>query len=339
MKPTDEPGLDAAAQAPDDDAPRLVLQDALLERKDPRGELIALQFKQRRLEDTAEDRARVAKLLTTHGETWLGALAPFVVPASTRFDRGYLARATLTPAAFTEAQRAKWLGEPTLPLLRELKVPEGVSPQDLAATLRAPALARLGVVTCEERRLVEWLARAPTPWTFGGVGLGGTVKQVMDVLDRALAAPAFARLDAVVLELQRFGRSAALELSKRLAKSGFVARLTRLEVRADSDGDVVGYAGAVLAPQTLALTLESGSLQLHARRGAKLDVDLVSAYGPEPLFKAIGALSGTLGTLRVQQRDRVEPGEVELDALRGHLRRLRPARIVLPVGWGIPDEG
>ncbi len=45
--------LAAAALAPDDDAPRLVLQDALLERKDPRGELLALQFKQARLADSA----------------------------------------------------------------------------------------------------------------------------------------------------------------------------------------------------------------------------------------------------------------------------------------------
>jgi uncharacterized protein (TIGR02996 family) len=338
MNATDELDLTAAAQAPDDDAARLVLQDALLERKDPRGEFLALQFKQLRLEDTAEDRARLAKLLTLHRTTWLGALAPFVLADSTRFERGFLARAALAPGAFADGARTKWLGEPTLPLLRELWVPAGVTPQDLAATLRAPAFARLGVVTCEELRLVEGLSRAGTPWTVGGVGLVGTVKQVMDVLDRALAAPAFASLGTVVLELRRFGRSAALELSKRLATAAFVTRLKRLEVRADVDGDVVGYACAVLGPLTPALTLEAGSLALHARRGARLDVDLVGAHGPEPLLKAIGALSA-VGTLRVQQRDRLEPGEVQLDVLRGHLRRLRPVRTSLPVGWGIPDEG
>ncbi|MBL8919103.1 MAG: TIGR02996 domain-containing protein [Myxococcaceae bacterium] len=332
----------AAAQQPDDDAPRLVLQDALLERRDPRGEFIALQFKALRLEDTADDRVRLAQLEKAHRTRWLGRLAPFVDEASVRFDRGFLARVALKPQAFSSEGRARWRDEPTLPLLRELRVPAGVPATALAEALREPALAQLAVVTCEDRRLLEALARTAAPWTFRGVGVVGTVRQVMELLDRVLPAPAFTQLDGLVLELERFGRSAALELSKRLARSPFRPRCARLDVRVDVDGEVLGYASSVVAAAWpgATLTLESQSLTLRARRteGNRLDVDLVGSHAPEPMMKAIGAMFGALGVLRVHQRGRSEPATLELDWLRSHLRRLRAARVSLPAAWGMPDD-
>jgi len=70
---------------PDDDAPRLVLADALMERGDPRGELIAIQCA-RSEEDDAVD--RVAALLDAHGDRWTAGLGPKTL--SFGFHRGFV---------------------------------------------------------------------------------------------------------------------------------------------------------------------------------------------------------------------------------------------------------
>jgi uncharacterized protein (TIGR02996 family) len=79
--------LAAIYAAPADDGPRLVYADALLERGDPRGELIALQC---RGELDREQRKREKELLEAHGKAWLGDLAPIVM-GGYRFERGFLA--------------------------------------------------------------------------------------------------------------------------------------------------------------------------------------------------------------------------------------------------------
>jgi uncharacterized protein (TIGR02996 family) len=85
--------LQGVYEAPDDDARRLVLADALLERDDPRGELISVQI---RLHHDPSDRAlgrRAEELICAHGRAWLGELAPAL--ADFRFERGFLAACTI----------------------------------------------------------------------------------------------------------------------------------------------------------------------------------------------------------------------------------------------------
>jgi len=79
--------LQAIHENPDDDAPRLVYADALLERGDPRGELINLQLTTG--DEDREARRRASELLQAHGKHWLGSLAP-VVRAGYVFARGFL---------------------------------------------------------------------------------------------------------------------------------------------------------------------------------------------------------------------------------------------------------
>ncbi|HEU0029458.1 MAG TPA: TIGR02996 domain-containing protein [Kofleriaceae bacterium] len=89
----------AVAEQPDALAPRLVLADALQERGDPRGELIAVQCQPRiALErDPAADRSalfgeagsRARPILDGHRERWLGELATVISPAS-MFREGLL---------------------------------------------------------------------------------------------------------------------------------------------------------------------------------------------------------------------------------------------------------
>ena len=65
---------------PDDDAPRSVYADALIEAADPRGELIAFQLRQNR-------DPRVQTLLDRYSASWLGPLAPIVM--ASEWKRGF----------------------------------------------------------------------------------------------------------------------------------------------------------------------------------------------------------------------------------------------------------
>ena len=84
--------LYAAVHAdPSDDGPRQVLADALLERGDPRGELIALQLARARGEPTVA--ARETALLREHASEWAGELAR---AGTVVFERGFPARLVTT---------------------------------------------------------------------------------------------------------------------------------------------------------------------------------------------------------------------------------------------------
>ncbi len=74
-----------AARAPDDDARRMVLADALIECGDDRGELIALQCSP---EPEAQVRAR--RLLFQNWERWLGDLVLMLKLTRTEFRRGFI---------------------------------------------------------------------------------------------------------------------------------------------------------------------------------------------------------------------------------------------------------
>jgi uncharacterized protein (TIGR02996 family) len=82
---------------PEDDSPRHVLGDYLLDHGDPRGELIQLQLARSR---DGFATSRELELLELHAERWLGPLAKavrFGESCRTRFERGFLAEADLVP--------------------------------------------------------------------------------------------------------------------------------------------------------------------------------------------------------------------------------------------------
>jgi uncharacterized protein (TIGR02996 family) len=149
---------------PDDNAPRLVLADLLLERGDPRGELIAMQLA--RGEKPASKRER--ELLAKHGKEWLGILAPVLGWRRTRteFRRGFLAVADIIksvdrklmslydhPAwATIEELRGSWEGsllvEAPFPVLRVIDGP--LHPKLVARiATRAEPLARVREIVVE----------------------------------------------------------------------------------------------------------------------------------------------------------------------------------------------
>lgn len=121
---TDLEALLAAIYAsPDDDAPRLVYADALLERGDPRGEFIVRQCRG----DAAND------LIEEHGDGWLDELAPLLVHST--FERGFLTKATLHDVRFRDAAKGA-VGHPLLRTVRELHGPAAVAVHPVMTSLR-----------------------------------------------------------------------------------------------------------------------------------------------------------------------------------------------------------
>lgn len=72
----------------DDDAARLVYADVLLERGDPRGELIILQCARARTGARATSRER--ELLGTYARAWLGPLDKVIMKRGLVYERGFL---------------------------------------------------------------------------------------------------------------------------------------------------------------------------------------------------------------------------------------------------------
>jgi uncharacterized protein (TIGR02996 family) len=83
---TEDDLLAAIYEHPDDDAPRLVYADWLLEREDPRGEFIALQLQ-------GSTDKRVQQLFAKHKKALLGPLAP-MLGGDLELRRGFVVTAT-----------------------------------------------------------------------------------------------------------------------------------------------------------------------------------------------------------------------------------------------------
>jgi uncharacterized protein (TIGR02996 family) len=103
---TAEEFLRAIIERPDDDGVRLVFADWLLEREDPRGELIALQYAKRARALGASEARREGALLKTYQRTWLGELANYTRREGRVFERGFLARCTTRFRSARDHERA-----------------------------------------------------------------------------------------------------------------------------------------------------------------------------------------------------------------------------------------
>lgn len=146
----------AVYENPDDDRPRAVLADSLLERSDPRGEFIALQ-----LAPSSDPKVlkRAATLLKKHARRWLGPLAAVVAAKSAVFERGFpvecVARATRREQAEIEFGLREWA---TVERLTFAMLPS----MDPAIAVLTPAmkhvrsLAGVPVDALDRLALLEW---------------------------------------------------------------------------------------------------------------------------------------------------------------------------------------
>ena len=131
-RPADEM-LRQIFEAPNDDAPRQVYADYLLEQGDPRGELIALQTSGRVL-------VREGELVARHAATWLAPLRPIAWTEGTHFERGFPIAITLNDPRNQDALR-RVVGHPLWRTVRRLELGPGFAlPTEL---LQHPVLASL----------------------------------------------------------------------------------------------------------------------------------------------------------------------------------------------------
>ena len=100
----ERPLLEAIVAAPDDDAPRQVYADWLMEKGDPRGELIALSCTLARGEANDEVIERERALLAQHHAAWTAPLRAIASSAGFAFRRGFVEHVqAYDPRTFTAA--------------------------------------------------------------------------------------------------------------------------------------------------------------------------------------------------------------------------------------------
>jgi uncharacterized protein (TIGR02996 family) len=153
------PLLAAVFAAPDDDAPRLVLADALQEQGDVRGEFIHLQILIARGEATKEQRAREETLRQDRA-----SLTVWAHPLSNAgechhgFERGFPAKVRL----YTKPAAPRVLEDPAWATVTELSGVDGLSKKVGLQLLTQPALRSVRSLW------VPWkiLSELPRPWPY-----------------------------------------------------------------------------------------------------------------------------------------------------------------------------
>lgn len=118
----------AIREAPADDGPRQVLADALLERDDPRGKLLALQLQSHRRQAPLE----LARLVRKHWPEWLGEdTGMLLLRRRCVFERGMLATIVVGPGSVPAWRYDAALGHRELVAVRTVR-PNKTRPEDYA---------------------------------------------------------------------------------------------------------------------------------------------------------------------------------------------------------------
>jgi uncharacterized protein (TIGR02996 family) len=295
---TGEAMLARIYERPDDDQLRLVYADWLLERGDPRGELIALQFRRARADVLSTDeQRREGELLRRHRREWLGAIAPVVESRSVRFERGFVDACLFTGWNRYWVEEA--LPSPAWSTLRELTA---IGEPWASRLLAQPSLRSLRVLTTRHETLhalaerevvlpVERLKLVSEP-------MGAQAEQV---LARYAGLPS-------LRELELHGMIAAV---RWVIQSELMKRLERLTI-ASAYGSLLEWVRAarrLALPSTLRevhyretwqLSLVRGDAnerwQLHARDMQPLDLRAALLEIPEGAISAVVAEMATTPT-------------------------------------------
>lgn len=250
------------AREPDNDAPRQVLADRLVEHGDPRGEFIALQLAEANGDERPASKHRLRQLLSRHAREWL----PPGVGSEFTFRRGFLDAAIVVGE--TDPEHREW------DLVRELGAEWGVAALLPAEVRRLEALeelfglddARLGRVLSHGHPRLKAL-----DWTVPSERFGlGFVREVGSLLE---AVPALSHLGVGVDEPVPF-RDVDEPLVLELVRA-FGRRLTSLMLPARS-GRLRALQHA-LREQGAALRLAL-LFERSARGGVHLEVDAAELH-------------------------------------------------------------
>jgi uncharacterized protein (TIGR02996 family) len=187
----DEAPLAARARAllakvyehPADEGARHVLADALVEAGDPRGEAIALGFR-----DDPGSRQRVRELADEHGLAWLGRLTRAIPAERAVIAGGFVKRATMAATDESTAGFEEWATVETLRFAPESAVFCSETMRGLRDVegLHAPAL----------ERMVEEVRR---PWAIESMAVRINHPSEVAPIDRA-SFPSLRRLRLIVSE-------------------------------------------------------------------------------------------------------------------------------------------
>ena len=142
---------------PDDDGPREVLADALLEREDPRGDFIHLQLRDARGELDEGARTRMAQLLRKHEKEWIGDLAR--VTKNRVYRRGFVDEAQLLQGA--AADQATWKRVAVAPVIATIRTlhKESASEELYKTFVLGPAMPLLRDIDVPSAAMLRAIAR------------------------------------------------------------------------------------------------------------------------------------------------------------------------------------
>lgn len=241
---TGEALLAAVMANPDDDGPRLVYADWLLERGDVRGEFIVLQVQAARLApgpERSDLEARAQVLLDKHQREWVrpfmgdqrtmeafGRKYTSASPTKWTFERGFVHTATVSAQSFPDVAAGLFAREPVVRV--------HLTNRGLDDVLRAPGLERLRELDLANFRLRDGSAALFASRRFtslreldltkAGVGVKGAAAMAKA---RAGAFPALERLQLAINGLS----DAALE---HLAKAPILATVRHLDLAQNNFG-------------------------------------------------------------------------------------------------------
>jgi uncharacterized protein (TIGR02996 family) len=322
---------------PDDDDPREVYADALLEAGDPRGELMSLQLRAERGDTTADSIRRARSLLRANSETWLGDLA-FVLK-SVVFERGMIAEAELVQNA--AAEPAVWeraVHSPELATVHTLRKGRGNEPH-YSSFVFSPAMRGLREVTMLSRSMIERACRASEPWPFTHLVLEKPLTpKLMAELAATEALPALERL---TLTFNADQVEDTVRLLEPFARSRELAEITLIWPPWDRPHALLaGWFGSAarLAPVTLGLANHTYRLRaVPGASGLVVDVEVKAPYGIAEMLFAMPAIErlvlrphgrpGTRVTLGAEQELVTDP------YFRTMLAELAPLHPEVPPDW------
>jgi uncharacterized protein (TIGR02996 family) len=162
-KPAADDPLAMVHADPASEETRLVCADALLEQRDPRGELIQLQYAALRGEPSRAGAKRERELLKQHLERWIPKdLVPVLTPKQYALHLGFLGSCEVV--IDTDARRDALLAHPAWSTVRELYT-------DDVALMTSPAMKSLVRVGSFDAPTLRALAAARRPLPIEAIGM------------------------------------------------------------------------------------------------------------------------------------------------------------------------
>ena len=217
MKPLDpelQGALDAIGARPGEEAHRQVLADLLLERGDPRGEFLLLQFLIAANQFSGAMRQRAEDLWRTHKREWMRGVDQ--VLTDVKLERGFPVEASLQPGT-TLAQFEAMKQSPMLRTLRHLRSRHAEGAVLVEAAASPLLLALRGLEVVQQEVLTQVLERG-VPGRLRFLRVTAPL-QPTDV-EALLRAPASSGLEELVISTQ--------ERSRARRPETLIAAVTRL---------------------------------------------------------------------------------------------------------------